>query len=84
MPNAFGPSTTTLADDAVSTTDLFRRIDEMTMNAYDRERAKRALEVAERIADWLVYAGMKLKSPIVRIARPSTRGSTLRNLPAHQ
>jgi hypothetical protein len=54
----------------------------MPMSVHDRERAKAALRMAERIADWLAFMGAKLTSPNARIARPSTRRSTLRNSPA--
>jgi hypothetical protein len=88
VPNASRPSSPprggSSAGNSVSTADLFGRIDEMTMNAHDRERAKATLEIAERVADWLVYVATKLKSPTARIARPSMRRSTLRNSPAHR
>ena len=76
------PNASTVSGSSISTAELFRRIDEMPMSVYDRERAKAMLQKAERIADGLASVVTGLKALASRIALPTTRRSTLRNSPA--
>ena len=81
-PTTFVSSASTLCAPSLSTAELFRRIDEMPMSVHERERAKAALQTAERIAEGLASIVIGLKSLAARIAPASTRRSTLRNSPA--
>ena len=82
MTPAFFNSASTFSASSISTAELFRRIDEMPMSVYDRERAKAMLQKAERIADGLASIVTGLRAVASRIALPTTRRSTLRNSPA--
>jgi len=76
------PNASTLSASSISTAELFRRIDEMPMSLHDRERAKAALQSAERIAEGLGFIVTRLKSLAAWIAHQTTRRSALRNSPA--
>lgn len=75
-------SASTFPAAAPATAELLRRIDQMSMGAHDRARAKAALLRAEYIAEGIALIVTAMKSLAARLASASTRRSTLRNSPS--